>query len=738
MKRILCVILAAILFASVLSSCASLCEQSAPDPRITLTSSDAADAAAWLADRLGGALTERVVLGTNAEVYGVELSALEDDGYVIRHIGGEIALFARTADGLDRAVRKYAKAVEAGGEIGDETYHEGYRVKRVEIAGRDIAEYTIFCEDDAYMPKAANELRDRIKEACGASLPVSTNEPCAPYIAVRYAHDEALSTVGYRWSVDENGLVVECSDGYKPTSAHFALTRLLMTELDWFGLDFGNDDLACAELISFDVGETGGEVNDFDYANLYGDVYVRGDVFEHLDYYSMKTCPLQHCCHGLQNNRFAGELSKYGNWMYDQPCWLDDTFLEVSVNDIRAYIEKQIASGAVLGEDFRFVDVAAGDNSAWCKCKKCRKMYGAEGGTEAGAVVTWANAMSEELNEEYPGIMYGIFAYAGSNRPPKTVRPNEHIHITFCYDSSCDAHPLNSLECNGEKPIFNSTEWGANADMTSWLRGWCDISPNVYVWFYYMTNGLLTMSFVHKARDDMRLFYDIGVKGFFLEAEDVPYSTGKVAKLLMAKLFWDIDIDDEAYDAYYDRVLAEMYGDAGPLVREYIDYIDRIQENGHCVSSWFWGFGISPSLNEPLWVEHYDRLFEIVEAAIPLANDARQERRLINYSCACIYKGAIASYFPAYNAGDDERVAELCRRYALIDERLSKYGIDMTVPHTVDTHWSDERNYERDLEVQIWESWTSDPPFVTPWYDVEPEREMPERVAAILAEREAK
>ncbi len=32
-------------------------------------------------------------------------------------------------------------------------------------------------------------------------------------------------------------------------------------------------------------------------------------------------------------------------------------------------------------------------------------------GSNSGAVVDFANRLSEELNEEYPGIYYQIFAY---------------------------------------------------------------------------------------------------------------------------------------------------------------------------------------------------------------------------------------------------------------------------------------------------------------------------------------
>ena len=77
MKKLLSLTLAAIFIASVLASCAGKAPAATVGSKIRLTSSDAADAAAWLEARLGDKLTDSVVLGTNADGYAVDVSALE-------------------------------------------------------------------------------------------------------------------------------------------------------------------------------------------------------------------------------------------------------------------------------------------------------------------------------------------------------------------------------------------------------------------------------------------------------------------------------------------------------------------------------------------------------------------------------------------------------------------------------------------------------------------------------------
>ena len=718
MKKLLSLALAAIFFASVLSSCASLEARPAIDANVTLTSSDALDAAAWLAERLGG-VPGRVVLGTNAAAYGFDLSSLEADGYFIRSFGREDVLFARTADGLDRAVRRYAKMVEAG-DVSDVTYHEGYRVKAIELAGRDISEYTVYAAESASrLVSAANEFASLIKKACGAELSVAVGEAAAPYIRFKYVHDEALSSCGYRWSVSDDGLTVECSDKYA-TAAHFAAIRFIEKELDWFGLSFGYEALSEAELISIPAGKSGGEVNFLEYSQGYGDFcssYI-GDGFQH-DYMDLGN--IHCCCHGLQNNRFAGQLSKSVNhdWADDQPCYLDDEFFEVVYDDILAYVEDRIAAG----EKSFLVDIAAGDNSNWCKCKKCRKMFAEEGGTEAGAVLTWANRLSEAIDEEHPGLRYGVFAYAGTNKLSKTVRPNDLLNITYCFDMSCDSHPHDGSLCDGD--LLNHVPYVSyphlknhnNTFMGENLREWCEVCDNMFVWFYDLPGGLVTMSAVHTALRDFRFFGEIGVKGVFWQSEDYGFSAGKVQKWLMAELTWNVGMSDEEFDAYYDRVLSVLYGGGWEYVKEYISVVSSIYESGPCLHCW------GGWLVEPMWEKRFDAIYELLEAAIPLADCRKQEMRAVKLDASCIYSGCLSSYFNAKQAGDSERLAELERRYALIFSRLAKFGISLeSASLTVDS----------DLEVEAWLCHDS-----YDWHVRPPKSEMPERVAAIEAEREA-
>ena len=450
------------------------------------------------------------------------------------------------------------------------------------------------------------------------------------------------------------------------------------------GLIFGFDDLPAADLVTVPVGEAREEKVAFDYVLSNSSQHARYDTLPRGGGgYGIQTFS----CHGMQGNRFAGALSPSHNWTWEQPCWLDGTFYDFARDDIVDYIERRLASGAVIGEDFIFVDVAHGDNQNWCQCKKCLKMYGQEG-THAAEILTWINALSDELDVIYPGLYYGIFAYEQTKKPPKTIRPNEHIFVTFCYDRACSSHPLDGTKCT------SLDQWPAysNRDLADWIGTWREMTDKISVWYYGMGNSLLSMSFLHTVRDDVRYFRDLGIKSLMWEAHEMGFMPSNwIAHCLHSELIWDVDMSDTEYDALYERLLRLFYGDAANDMRLYLDIIGHVEQKGGCYNCWGGLAGndqpFAVPFSDSLFAREYDKLFSIIERASSLADSAIEEERMLMTSCSLIYAGSLCAYPAAKAAGDTARMDELCRRYDLINERLTRYGMDMTNGETMVTLW---------------------------------------------------
>lgn len=127
--------LAAFLTLASVLSCAACGSQSSSSTRTSSTSSDSDSYAKWLDDRLGDNVGKVTIGVGNDAKYGIDMSDFEDDGYIIRNIGTETLIFGKTDSGLDRAVRKYAKNVEAGTAIENVTFHEGTRIEKLTLFG---------------------------------------------------------------------------------------------------------------------------------------------------------------------------------------------------------------------------------------------------------------------------------------------------------------------------------------------------------------------------------------------------------------------------------------------------------------------------------------------------------------------------------------------------------------------------------------------------------------------------
>ena len=174
MKKLLSIIMCALMLVSALASCAP-----AKSDSQSSSADETAKYTAYLDEHLESTPERKpasLVIETaeNSEAYGVDMTAFSDDGYLTRAEYGEVVILGKTGTGLDRAVRDYVK----NGNPDDyfTVYGEGYRVKKLTIAGNDISEYAVIRDDNADECNtfASSELVSYIEKTCGAVLPEYT------------------------------------------------------------------------------------------------------------------------------------------------------------------------------------------------------------------------------------------------------------------------------------------------------------------------------------------------------------------------------------------------------------------------------------------------------------------------------------------------------------------------------------------------------------------------------------
>jgi len=661
LSRILCAILAL----CVLAPAAVSCVKAEATENVSAGSSSADTATASINDRLPG-LEYEVVCGTAADgsAYGIDMADFEDDGYVIKLIGVTAFIFGKTATALTAAENKFVNMYNAG-TLADVVYHEGYRIEKLEVFGVDISEYVIEYPADEAAAKsvsvAVTELQRLVKKATGAELVSNAGDSGAEHvIKFRLSDDASLRDDGYRYFDEDGTFVIE---GAARQGCLTGVYRFLQNECGWEELIVGESELLESDYINIPTGIDKTETPAFDHFYAVGSEW---DPFtkDQTKYSSVGV--ISHACHGLQSYNFF-ELHK----MPSQPCYTDDELYEICLENVDAFVAARYNS-----PNFRAVDVAMPDSNDFCLCDTCMDMFLENEKAHSAAVVYFANRLSEDMNKKYPGLIYQIFAYNDTNKPPKTIRPNEFVHVTYCFDIICSNHPLDGTECSGEYNL-----WKRNSiDFAKWFEGWCDITDNIYVWFYSLDTNFHDYTVIQTIYKDFTYLHEKGVNGVMYQCPSYGLGMKRIHRELAHALNWDIDMTEEEYYALYDRLMEKEYGPGWELIAEYETIMKEAQDVVGCFVGWGWSYPVQMNNNYYdtfYYASRFDYIVELFDRALAMAETPGEVRRCELLMISALYKGCYSEYFTAYENGDDERIAVLSERFDRAMALMRKNGFNL-------------------------------------------------------------
>ena len=719
MKRIISGVLCLIMALAALVSCADT--KDSLDRAITLASSDAAQYAEWLDGRLE-VIPDDVVIGLGSNsAYGVDMTDFENDGYIVRNFGGEVLLFGKSSEGLDLAVRKYAKAAEAGQTANlDEVYHEGYRIESLSIAGNDISGYEVVY-GEGVESVSYSELPRLIEKACGVGIPAVPADAAnasAKHIYLSTTDDSTLKDTGCRYKVENGEVYIE---GNSYIGIAYGIYLFLQNECGWEDLVYGDSDLKEAEHVDIPDGTAEEYIMLADYFMPYNQFYSRYEN-DRSSYWQGFYGKIPNCCHGIMN--WSGSVNPWTQMCYTNDDEYDEVYLR-----IYDYLEKKTAAGFVIGKDLNFIDIAQVDWFGYCLCAECSKVYKEEGNVHSGAVVRFANKLSEELSLDFPGVKYGIFAYHGTNIPCKTA-PNDDVYVTFCTDGHCSTHTINGGECYGESFDFMGyyeKDSYNNFDYAEWIKEWCRMSDNIYIWFYALDNNVHQYTTIDQLYDDFRFFYECGVKGVFWQHPYHGLGITRVELQLGMAINYDPEMTEDEYYALVDRLLEKEYGDGWVYVKEYLNILEEAEYKAGCNNCWAYATtSFDGQVDRDYYAANFDRMTELLEAALLEANSEKQEKHCELLTVSMYYMGCGIQYFEAYDKEDYDRLDILNERYDLLISRLRNNGIDPAGIVGVD---GVKVTIAETLEGEAWSSWVGYREWLSPAGTVQ--RPAPEAPASV-------
>ena len=195
------------------------------------------------------------------------------------------------------------------------------------------------------------------------------------------------------------------------------------------------------------------------------------------------------------------------------------------------------------------VSVSQNDNNKYCRCPQCAAIDEREG-TPMGSLLTFVNAVADEVAKKYPDVMIGTLSYWYSRRPPKTIKPRPNVQIQLCSIECCVLHPINDPNC--EK----------NVQFCRDLANWGSMCKNISIWNYNtnFSNYLLPCPNLRVIEPNIRYFVANNAMGIFMQAAGnaLGAELSDLRNYVMANLLWDptksgFKLIDEFLDLHYGR-----------------------------------------------------------------------------------------------------------------------------------------------------------------------------------------
>ena len=704
MKRIISVILTLILAASALASCGASSPASSSSDRQY-------DAPAALYTRLSGKEPKNITFACGKDAAGyADLSSLRDEGYILRKSGGESFILAKTDDGLDRGVRYFVNHFEASGED-YYAYGEGYRVKKLTIAGRDVSEYVIRLNDNAdeCHTLAATELQKYIEMTCGAKLDIVTQD--APHmIAFDRVMDtdprfEALGYEGFTLEVDANGNL--WIHGGEDRGCLYGVYKLLQDHVGWrFYVDDHRmnptthvvDYLFESDHVDIPAGLNDTQKPTFDYRFMTRCATGDPRLCENASFIADPKFNGGHITKAASTGLVeVTKLYRGSDDLVKQPCFSDDGFIECVEEYYTEILDAKIAAGLVPGEDIAYLDVAQNDTPFFCPCRNCNKLY-AQDGFYTGGVLYFTNAIADWLAEEYSPDIYALMlAYCGTVEAPLQTKPHDNVSAALCYfgcntdfHCPCYAHCADGSECAKFAPNGNGNFKPSNVYYGESLKKWCALGTRMTVWYYPGTwdKDCFAIDNAMRLYEDFQFFKDVGVYGIYNcpSGNYINYTaTGTRPEdmftgYVMNRMLWNADITREEYDAMVYEFFEITCGkESAPFIADFYD-ARRSWAANDCWST--------HSMSIPYDKIDFDvasdclpRLMEDIDTAVALTESAEQEELIEMMSLTSYFTCLGAAFADRYVLGTAEQRAEYEKGYDEFVTRALKWGFMLNADH---------------------------------------------------------
>jgi Domain of unknown function (DUF4838)/Glycosyl hydrolases family 2, sugar binding domain len=331
--------------------------------------------------------------------------------------------------------------------------------------------------------------------------------------------------------------------------------------------------------------------------------------------------------------------------------------------EVLQIVTKRVLDTLRANPELTNASVSQNDNSLYCQCPNCAAIDAREG-NPMGSLLTFVNAVADEVAKEFPDALVGTLAYQYTRKPPKTVKPRPNVQIQLCSIECCMMHPIDDPNC----PL--------NVEFCQDMADWGALSKNVSIWNYNTNfrHYLLPCPNLRVIEPNIRYFVDNNAIGVFMQAV-YNGQGGELSDLrnyIMGNLLWD---PNRSADALLDEFLRLHYKAAAPPIRQFInlthDNAARLGLHNKGCSGTAADFGIDASIAQA----GLDAFAEALE----LAGDDVHVRARVEKASICAYRAALEPMFDlnADNLADPDMLVRMAPTRERFLALCAKFGVEM-------------------------------------------------------------
>ena len=647
-----------------------------------------------------------IAVGDDAAAYGVDVDKfIDNEGYTVRASEGDVVILAKSAAGADRAVRHFTNY--GNYDNYSFTYGEGYKVKNLTVMGKPIEGFAVVRPDDAdeAMRYATDELVRYVRSATGVTLPVYSAtdyaaDAGAPANAITLAIDyPALGDEAFTIDVKADGNIDILCGRYR--GGLYGVYGLLR-DMGWRFIADGTEYVYESEGLDItedcDRTEEAAVANRFASAfplrydnsiaprlNMHGR-YLNGAQTSKYGFYGI----VAEACHGLDTHNIDWQDTYAGfTATYNQPCFTNEDVLQAIEDHYRAYIERELAAGKVIGRELSYVDVAQFDTGAggFCLCSDCIAVLAEEGG-HSGAVLRMTNRIADIAAEYDPDLPVLMLAYAGTNKPPKVTVPRDNVKISYCFYVGaatgffCSNHNIYDENCENNRGYYDEFE--------SWKKI-CG-ADKLQVWYYPLNCYEIAVQIptFDVIYGDMKYFIESEIDCIMFCEE---FNNDDILLTLLCDLMWYGDMTEEEYWERVQEYFNIYYGDGGQYVYEYICELMAAADKSGCFTNF--ATRVAGKLDYSYMASRFEYMVGLFDTALKYAETEEIANRIEMIKARMLYACINAAHESCYVNGTAEQRAIFEERYTEMHRLFKKYSIKVFDDYTAKLYAPDEIDFTK-------------------------------------------